>query len=217
MLVFMCRDPGDTASKVSCCVEHTVTAHENTVNLKSAFSVIIMLLHKGLTHNHSQIKPRLHFGESFTLIFVTDLLGVPQSHISFIFTVLSCGQFGGPPLVAPRQGGERGVWHAADHAGWAGGPHPGHGRGWSEGLQSGHPQFCGLLAPVQQAAQDWRSLTYFWRGALICVVLLLAITCFFLLFSPVNSAVHSQELIFSDYSDTTWLHFKTVKNQQLFS
>ena len=31
-------------------------------------SVVIMLLHKGLTHTHSQIKPRLLFGESFTLI-----------------------------------------------------------------------------------------------------------------------------------------------------
>ena len=27
----------------------------------------IMLLHEGLTHIHSQIKPRLLFGESFTL------------------------------------------------------------------------------------------------------------------------------------------------------
>ena len=26
-----------------------------------------MLLHEGLTHIHSQIKPNLHFGESFTL------------------------------------------------------------------------------------------------------------------------------------------------------
>ena len=26
-----------------------------------------MLLHEGLTHIHSQIKPRFHFGESFTL------------------------------------------------------------------------------------------------------------------------------------------------------
>ena len=32
---------------------------------KSAF-VIIRLLHEGLTHVHSQEKPRLHFGESFT-------------------------------------------------------------------------------------------------------------------------------------------------------
>ena len=38
------------------------------VNLKSASFVIIMLLHKDLTHVHSLKKPRLHFGESFTLI-----------------------------------------------------------------------------------------------------------------------------------------------------
>ena len=30
--------------------------------------IVIMLLHKGFTHIHSQIKPRLLFGESFTLI-----------------------------------------------------------------------------------------------------------------------------------------------------
>ena len=41
---------------------------QNTVNLESASFVVIMLLHKGLTHIHSQKKPRLHFGESFTLI-----------------------------------------------------------------------------------------------------------------------------------------------------
>ena len=40
---------------------------ETTVNLKSASFVVIMLLHKGLTHIQSQIKPRLLFGESFTL------------------------------------------------------------------------------------------------------------------------------------------------------
>ena len=41
---------------------------ENTVNLKSASFVTIMLLHKGLTHIHSQKKPRFQFGESFTLM-----------------------------------------------------------------------------------------------------------------------------------------------------
>ena len=40
--------------------------NETTVNLKSA-SFIVMLLHKNLTHIHSQIKPWLLFGESFTL------------------------------------------------------------------------------------------------------------------------------------------------------
>ena len=37
------------------------------VNIKSASFVIIMLLYEGLTQVHSQKKPRLHFGESFTL------------------------------------------------------------------------------------------------------------------------------------------------------
>ena len=40
---------------------------ETTVNLKSASFVVIMLLHEGLTHIQSQIKPRLLFGESFAL------------------------------------------------------------------------------------------------------------------------------------------------------
>ena len=91
----MCGDPGDTASKVSCCVEPSKCfkmkfeifeilmlslicpkhSHlkriwpeiENIANLKSAFFIIIMLLHKDLTHIHSQKKPMLHFCESFTL------------------------------------------------------------------------------------------------------------------------------------------------------
>ena len=48
--VLVCRDP------------------EATVNLKSASFVVVMLLHGGLTHIQSQIKPRLLYGESFTLI-----------------------------------------------------------------------------------------------------------------------------------------------------
>ena len=40
---------------------------KNTVNLKNASFVVIMLLHEGLTHIQSQIKPRLHFGKSFAL------------------------------------------------------------------------------------------------------------------------------------------------------
>ena len=41
--------------------------NEKTVNLKRASFVVIMLLNEGLTHLHSQKKPRLHFGKSFTL------------------------------------------------------------------------------------------------------------------------------------------------------
>ena len=41
--------------------------NENTMNLKSASFVVIMLLQEGLTHVHSPKKPRLHSGESFTL------------------------------------------------------------------------------------------------------------------------------------------------------
>ena len=36
-------------------------------NLKSASFIVIMLLHKEFTLIHPQRKPRLHFGESFTL------------------------------------------------------------------------------------------------------------------------------------------------------
>ena len=90
MLVFMCRDPGDTTSKVSCCVEPSLyfehsdfdasvecpstplkmslPKNETMVNLKRASFVIIMLLCEGLTHIHSQIKPWLLFGESFSLM-----------------------------------------------------------------------------------------------------------------------------------------------------
>ena len=91
MLVFMCRDPGDATSKVSCCVQTSycfknrdfdaiikvlvalplkisLPKNETTVNLKSA-SLVIIIVHKGLTHIQSQIKPWLLFGESFTLTF----------------------------------------------------------------------------------------------------------------------------------------------------
>ena len=40
---------------------------ETMVNHKSASFVEIMLLHEGLTHIQSQIKPWLIFGESFAL------------------------------------------------------------------------------------------------------------------------------------------------------
>ena len=79
MLVFMCRDPGDTTSKVSCCVEPSycfknsdfdvsarrtplkisLPENETTVNVKTASFLVIMHLHKGLTHIRSQLKPRL--------------------------------------------------------------------------------------------------------------------------------------------------------------
>ena len=65
VLVFMCRDPGDATSKVSCCVETSYcfkngdfrksarsTPIENEFDLKSF--IVIMLLHKGLTHIHPQ-------------------------------------------------------------------------------------------------------------------------------------------------------------------
>ena len=41
--------------------------NKTTVNLKSASFVVIVRIHEGLTHIQSQIKPRLLFGESFTL------------------------------------------------------------------------------------------------------------------------------------------------------
>ena len=42
--------------------------NETRANLKSASFIVIMHLHKGLTHIQSQIKPWLLFGESFTLM-----------------------------------------------------------------------------------------------------------------------------------------------------
>ena len=49
------------------------------VNLKSVSFIVIMLLHEGLTHIHSQIKPHLLFGESFTLI----QRNFPQSNLTW--------------------------------------------------------------------------------------------------------------------------------------
>ena len=45
---------------------------------KSASYVVIMVLHKGLTHIQSQIKPRLLFGESFTLNIIGFLTRPPM-------------------------------------------------------------------------------------------------------------------------------------------
>ena len=76
MLVFMCRDPGDTTSKVSCCVEPSWCFKESDFDaslkvpvalalkmslpenetIKSATFVVIVLSHEGLTHIHSQKK-----------------------------------------------------------------------------------------------------------------------------------------------------------------
>ena len=39
------------------------------MNLKSGSLAVITLLHKGLSHIHSQEKPSLHFGERFTSMF----------------------------------------------------------------------------------------------------------------------------------------------------
>ena len=43
---------------------------KDMVNLKSVSFVVIMLLNKGLTHIHSQKKPRLHFSVAFHFNFV---------------------------------------------------------------------------------------------------------------------------------------------------
>ena len=62
--------------------------NKTTVNLKSASFVVIMLLHKGLTHIHSQIKPRLLSGESFTLTCEKNL----KVEFEFIFFIFSSGK-----------------------------------------------------------------------------------------------------------------------------
>ena len=46
--------------------------------------VVTMLLHKGLTHIHSQKKPRLHFGESFTLTQVSFIQITPNHKVSLM-------------------------------------------------------------------------------------------------------------------------------------
>ena len=61
--------------------------NETTVNLRSASFVIIMLLQKGLTDIHSQIKPSFLFGESFTLSTVRDT-GVRMKGVFRIFHVV---------------------------------------------------------------------------------------------------------------------------------
>ena len=86
----MCRDSGDTTSKVSCCVKpsqcfkksdsdasrimplelplkKSLPKNESTDYLKSASFVVIIRLNENLAHTHSPKQPRLHFGESFTL------------------------------------------------------------------------------------------------------------------------------------------------------
>ena len=77
--------------------------NETMVNLKSAIFVRIMVLHKGLTHNQSQVKPQLLFGESFTLrkpkkatFWCQDLA------ICFVFPCNTC--FPSVPSEAPCYG-----------------------------------------------------------------------------------------------------------------
>ena len=58
MLVFICRDPGDTTRKFHApCTPLKISLPENEtmVNLKSASVIVIMLLREGLTNIHSQI------------------------------------------------------------------------------------------------------------------------------------------------------------------
>ena len=64
----MCRDPGDTISEISCCVEPSYCFKNrdfDAITKTKILRVVIMLLHKGLTQIHK--KPRLHFAESFIL------------------------------------------------------------------------------------------------------------------------------------------------------
>ena len=41
--------------------------NETRLNFKRASLIVISLLHEGLTHIHSQMKPNLLFGKSLTL------------------------------------------------------------------------------------------------------------------------------------------------------
>ena len=53
--------------------------NETMINLKSASFMVIMLLHEGLTHVHSQIKPRLlfefHFNCDQLLVILAEQTG----------------------------------------------------------------------------------------------------------------------------------------------
>ena len=73
---------------VSECPSTSLPENENTVNLKSAYFIVIMLLHNGLTHIHSQKKPRLHFGESFALT-----LNIKKIRITARSKLLVCFSF----------------------------------------------------------------------------------------------------------------------------
>ena len=70
MLVFMCRDPGDTTSKVSCCVESYYwfkNRHIDVIANLCLFRHNYAFTWRFDSYIHKK-KPRLHFGESFTLI-----------------------------------------------------------------------------------------------------------------------------------------------------
>ena len=85
--------------------------NETTVNLKSASFVLIMHLHKVLTHIQSQIKPWLLLGESFTFKFLNLNFLVQAYHsahgmshdmtrLDIIYTSLSSHVGYVPPPVA---------------------------------------------------------------------------------------------------------------------
>ena len=66
---------------------------ETTVNLKSASFVVIVLLHKVLTHIQSQIKPWLPFGESFALTHGKKFFWAPVHHLMISFHSLATVNF----------------------------------------------------------------------------------------------------------------------------
>ena len=81
-----CRHHGRQKVLIHDCNLISLSRNETALNLKSASFVVIMLLHEGLTHIQSQIKPQLLFGESFTLSSCRHLF---TGIMAFLFSIWS--------------------------------------------------------------------------------------------------------------------------------
>ena len=73
--------------------------NETKVNLKSASFIVMMLLHEGLTHIHSQIKPRVLLGESFPLIICSKNTHIFVSVVTVALTLIVAGRLFVPLTV----------------------------------------------------------------------------------------------------------------------
>ena len=76
------------------------------VNLTSASFIIIVLLHKGFTHIQSQIKPKLLFGEIFTLSAL-ELAALKLTLLAAMLTSISGSQL---EAVGSSRGKDKESW-----------------------------------------------------------------------------------------------------------